>query len=279
MTDSAYRLALNNKYLELQQKSLKRKIYLFKILKLKDSVIARYDQLMPLHDSMFNEKKLISSISAERQFKASQAIENLMLAEQRHKKTKKRDDVIISILGSVALLFLVGGYIINRTRKKVHKKQVSKLKVELLNKTIDPHFINGVLSSIAPEIQLKAPTSYTLLEKLSLLTRSVLAKDSILTTLEEQIAQAEGYLSILEFKYPERFTYKIECNVDNMKFELPKLIIHNLLENSYKHTLLAYAGNADISVYVKQDESYHTITVEDNGLGLQSEVQSGTKQG
>lgn len=143
---------------------------------------------------------------------------------------------------------------------------------ELVYKTlqaqIDPHFIYNTLESIRMMAELHNETEISdMIFSLSSLMHYTFSVHDKETTLASELNLVEQYLKIHKIRMEDRLSYQITCPDFLKTVPIPQFTIQPLVENAIRynksmtHTLL-------LIITVQKESECITITVEDNGVGL-----------
>ena len=238
-----------------------------------------FEKYLTVNDSLMAETLDKNSIELEAKYQATQ--KELKINEQQltiQKNTNRRNLIIggaISILFS--LLFII--ILIKRKQKSQQlifnnnvlamQQQVNLMELQNLNQQLDPHELKNFLANIAPEIQQQAPEAYSHLIKLFSIVKSALNNKSFTESLILQIQQAEDYLAIEKKILNVPLNYEIKNQVAQ-DFQLPRLLLKNLVENAVKHGIKPKMEGGEIFIYITRQNNEYLIHVSDNGTGINS---------
>lgn len=179
------------------------------------------------------------------------------------------------------ILYLFFKYRLNTIKKQ---NQILTEKIELesalqkstltgIKAQMNPHFIFNALNTIQSYIYMndkKAAGDY--LVSFSELTRYVLEmsnRDKI--HLHEEINALNLYLKLEKMRFEEDFNYEINTsNVVSETTMIPSMLIQPYVENAVKHGLLHKKGLKTLQVAFEQDNKYLTVSVIDNGIGIEA---------
>lgn len=184
--------------------------------------------------------------------------------------------LVLSVL--LFLFFLVIRNFFKEKQKKLKSKNklltlqqdISKMELQNLNQRLDPHEIKNLLSSISPEIQKNAPEAYKRMVKIFNLTKASLNNDSYTESIKNQLKQIEDLLSLEKTILKEPLEYSIENKVNNLEFQIPRLMLKNLVENAIKHGIKGINRQGKINVKLVETDDFVELTIEDNGKGIQN---------
>ena len=139
-----------------------------------------------------------------------------------------------------------------------------------LQKQINPHFLNNILSTISYKIVEKEGTNALAVKMIVRLTRIIrygFDTDNSMVALKDELGFIEGYIELLKVGYGN-FDFKI--NISDDMFDLPiiRMSIQPLVENAvyYGVRSLREAGKIEVSVSSTNDKIM--ISVWNNGAGI-----------
>ncbi|MBB4807590.1 sensor histidine kinase YesM [Chryseobacterium defluvii] len=227
-------------------------------------------------DTVFADK----IVSYETRYKTAEKeskIKSQQLQLEREKTTRN-----IAISGAGFLLLLSSGgfwFIKNRQKQKELQTQntllglqqnLNAMELQSLNRQLDPHEIKNLLANISPEIQEKAPDSYSKMIKLFNITKASLNNTSLTDSIENQIRQIKDLLSLEQNMLFVPLEYSIENKIENIQLQIPRLMLKNLVENSIKHGIKEKESGGRIIISLFEKENYINIWVDDSGKGRKS---------
>ena len=285
----AHDLANTNGYLHLQMKCIKQKIKIYEILGNEKKQNILYKSLMPIKDSILNTEKVKAINASHIEYKTLEKERDLLqkdleLSEKEKENQKSNRQINMLITAIVILIFsilIIAYFIREKNRKKgLKEKQISEnLNLELLHRTLDPHYINGVLNSIGSQILIDSPQSYQYLVKFSRQIQSTFKNNSPTTSLKTQIEEIEDYLEIQKYRFEDKLNYSIENTINISDIQIPKLIIQNMVENAIKYGLIKSEVPVAIKIKIRDNKDNLIVEVDDTGVGIQKYDDSSTKKG
>ena len=158
--------------------------------------------------------------------------------------------------------------LINDTYKAKIMRQ--EMELEFIQQQVNPHFLFNVLSTI----QIKAKmcgdeTIYQMLTSLSgLLRASLYSGKNTMTTLAEEIKCTEFYLYLQKQRYCQRLDYTITMQPDLGYYQIPRLTIEPIVENSVIHGMENASEPVHIRVQILRNDEDILIRVKDDGRGF-----------
>lgn len=146
---------------------------------------------------------------------------------------------------------------------------------QALQAQVQPHFLYNILTGIlgmnrAGESE-KVTKTVTALNKM---LRYIQSQNSW-TSLEEECRFIEEYCLLQKIRFDERFTYTLSIDDDARNFQIPRLLLQPLVENSINHGLepLEDGGVLEIRAVSTRvmGEKGIALVIKDNGVGFDSE--------
>ena len=160
----------------------------------------------------------------------------------------------------------------NEYKALLLKKQAE---VTALQSQINPHFLYNTLESIRGRAMETDENSgiANMTEALAVFFRYSISNTSNIVTLDDEIRNVENYLSILKFRFEDRFHFEkiFEQSLDPSLFYVPKLILQPLVENSINHGLEEITSKGFLKLRVEVTDKHLYLTLSDNGRGIDSE--------
>ena len=118
---------------------------------------------------------------------------------------------------------------------RLRVESASAARVEALQARIRPHFLFNSLNTIVSMIRSRPDEAERAVEDLADLFRASLDAGENLTTLEEELQLAAGYLQIEQMRLGDRLTVDWQVEGLPSQVELPPLTLQPLLENAVYH--------------------------------------------
>ena len=171
---------------------------------------------------------------------------------------------------------------INELLEQVTTEQtrLRKAEFELLQAQINPHFLYNTLDAIiwlAEAGEQKRVVG--MVRNLSDFFRTSLNQGKDINSIKEEMLHVKSYLEFLHVRYQDILSYDIEVPESLYIYSIPKITIQPLVENALYHGIKNKRGMGHISIRGKAGEKDFTITVTDDGIGIDEtrlrQVQSG----
>lgn len=155
-------------------------------------------------------------------------------------------------------------------KHKSEQKKISDAQLRLFQNQLDPHFTFNVLNVFGNLIheQNTEKAEFIFNNYTRILKSVIINGDKIMISLYEELQFVKNYLELEVYRSGEKFEY--ELNFDQavcMKIYVPKMMIHNFVENSVKHGVFHLKTKGKISILVIQNTLNTYIQIEDNGIG------------
>ena len=171
---------------------------------------------------------------------------------------------------------------INELLEQVTTEQIRlrKAEFELLQAQINPHFLYNTLDAIiwlAEAGEQKRVVG--MVRNLSDFFRTSLNQGKDINSIKEEMLHVKSYLEIQHVRYQDILSYDIEVPEALYIYSIPKITIQPLVENALYHGIKNKRGMGHISIRGEAGEKNFTITVTDDGVGIDEtrlrQVQSG----
>lgn len=152
---------------------------------------------------------------------------------------------------------------------KQHEINMEKMKLELLQSNINPHFLFNSLSSLRYIEDGKQMNSA--IRALAGFYRSVLSDGNMIITLSKEINIIKNYIDF--YNYSQQFEIDASYETDNEAedFCILKNTLQPIVENSILHGINHNDHKGRIAVCAKKKKNKIIIFVEDNGVGMSKE--------
>lgn len=144
-----------------------------------------------------------------------------------------------------------------------------KLKIQLLNSQIDPHFFSNTLNMIYNLIAAgKGDPAKKSLILLSSYYRFMCGLDRELITLQSELDFVRDYLEIMKLRFPNKLDTKLFLDAQLKELLIPPMLLQPLAENSIKHgfTDRRQKFSFTLSAYPKGQDAVFAVI--DSGSGF-----------
>lgn len=151
---------------------------------------------------------------------------------------------------------------------EAQSKLLKEAQLKALQAQINPHFLFNSLNTIVSFSRYDPEKTRELLIHLGDFFRKTLAKNQDFITIAEELERIDAYLAIEEARNGPRLQVFRDIQPDLLGVTIPALILQPLVENCVKHGILPKPRGGRIFIKVSRDNDSAVITVEDNGVGM-----------
>ena len=143
----------------------------------------------------------------------------------------------------------------------------SMIEMSNLQTQINPHFIYNTLDNIKYLIFSEPDKAAYLIERFTHILRYSINNTKHDVPLYEDMEYIQDYLYIQNTRFGSRFVCSIDIQEECNRYNVPKLLLQPLIENSIKY---GFKKRMDIAVAIRGwcEEDSMVLTVEDNGPGV-----------
>lgn len=218
---------------------------------------------------------IISSMLSELLLKPLFKLRNLMFKVEQNQLDVRFESVFEDEISQVGHKFNRMleqiGELIGEVKASEQEKRKSEIKA--LQAQIDPHFLYNTLNTIYWKSEMEEHQDVSgMIVSLSLLFRLGLNNGREITTLGQELEHVEQYLSLQAKCYPDLFDYEMPA-VDERLLGIPvlKILLQPLAENSILHGFQELNHRGRIRIEAAAEGGLLTLTVTDNGSGMDAE--------
>ncbi|RCW42189.1 sensor histidine kinase [Paenibacillus prosopidis] len=215
---------------------------------------------------------IMSSMLSELLLKPLFKLRNLMFKVEQNHLDVRFESVFEDEISQVGHKFnrMLGqiGELIEEVKASEQEKRKSEIKA--LQAQIDPHFLYNTLNTIYWKSEMEEHQDVSgMIVSLSLLFRLGLNNGREITTLRQELEHVAQYLSLQAMCYPDLFQYEIVA-VDEKLMNIPvlKILLQPLVENSILHGFQELPHQGRIRIEAAAADGFLTLTVTDNGSGM-----------
>lgn len=150
--------------------------------------------------------------------------------------------------------------------------RVVEAQLQALKSQIQPHFLFNTLNAIATLIHHDPRRAEQMIAHLSDLLRSTLVhRQDQEVTLQEELELLQPYLEIEQTRFGDRLVVRVDAPSEVLQARVPHLLLQPLIENSIRHGIAPRVGGGMVTVRAAREDGRLTISVEDDGIGLNDE--------
>ena len=157
------------------------------------------------------------------------------------------------------------------TEKIVLNAQLTESRVSTMMSQIRPHFIYNTLGSIEQLCNIDPPKAGELVHNFAKYLRGNFREldNPKPILMSQEMEHVRYYISIENVRFPD-MTFSFEMNSDD--FHIPALTIQPIVENAIKHGLMKLQKGGTIRVVSYETDTHYCVTVEDDGVGFDTDV-------
>lgn len=163
------------------------------------------------------------------------------------------------------------------TERLIEKVYVEELRrreanVKQLQSQINPHFLYNCFALIRSLARLDKKESVMMMSMhLAKYYRYTTRVEKLTATLKEELQLLESYLEIQKF-HIQHMSYRVDVPESMLRLELPRLLLQPIVENAVLHGIEQFDGDGLITIRGESAAGWHSIIVEDNGVGMTEEA-------
>lgn len=176
------------------------------------------------------------------------------------------------IMNNIIYLFLRTIKLNGDLVQKQHEQQVAELTA--LQLQINPHFLFNTLQTVQLEIRkpdASPEAAEKVLDNLSDILKYALADPLETISLRQEIEYLKKYVAIQKFRFGDRFILYYEIEESLMEFQVFRLMLQPLVENSILHGIRYISGRGYIKLQIFSRRGRVYFRVIDNGEGMSKE--------
>ena len=156
------------------------------------------------------------------------------------------------------------------TRARELETQLGLARLQALRMQIQPHFLFNALNTVAMLVRNgESGRAVEMVAGIGELLRSSLSDDSGQEVpLAAELGFVRRYLSIEEFRFPDRLRVEVDVPEELLSAEVPNLILQPLVENAIRHGVAKRTSSGLIRIAARRSNGWLELSVEDDGPGL-----------
>lgn len=160
--------------------------------------------------------------------------------------------------------------------KVSEQKRLRKAELNVLQEQIKPHFLYNSLGAISYLVTSgQNEKAYDLIISLSEYYRESLSKGNKIISLSTEIHIVKNYLKLQKVRFPDIFTDEYELQEEVLSWQIPRLILQPLVENSLYHGIIPTCDYGIIKISACADAGHLILRISDNGVGMsQTELEN-----
>lgn len=148
-----------------------------------------------------------------------------------------------------------------------------RMQIENLLLQINPHFIYNTLNSIVYMARMEGNRQIADFTGafIALLQSTLNIRESVFSTVRDELRCVENYLNLQKYRYEDKFTYEIQCEEELLECQMLNVMLQPIVENAIFHGIAPMEGNGALKIRIIREEDALRISVEDNGVGMTRE--------
>ncbi len=155
---------------------------------------------------------------------------------------------------------------------RLEQENLRYMESKLLQTQINPHFLYNTLDTIIWLIEgEKNKEAIDIVVALSEFFRIVVSKGKDFITIREEEIHIKSYLQIQQSRYKDILTYEIDIPEELYVYQILKLTLQPLIENSLYHGIKMQRAKGNITVTGELIDEVIYFHVIDNGIGMNEE--------
>ncbi len=187
--------------------------------------------------------------------------------------------LLIGFLGCLLMLFINQAQTLRMQAEiedaKAHateielRGQADQANLRALQAQIEPHFLFNTLANVQALIDYEPQKAKQMLDAfINHLRLSLSDSRAATTTLSNEIALIESYLTILQIRLGARLAYSISIAPALANLPIAPLMLQPLVENAVKYGLEPNANGGSVAITARREGDDIVIEVADDGVGL-----------
>ncbi|WP_416760467.1 sensor histidine kinase [Roseateles sp. So40a] len=177
---------------------------------------------------------------------------------------------IIGITAALSLLitFVLHHWFASKNRQLKAERRATEAQLRLLQGQIEPHFLFNTLANVHSLIDYDAAKAKEMLGAFTAYLRASLGGLRRETgPLEDELALASAYLTVLQTRMEDRLRFEIHATPEARAFPLPPMLLQPLVENAVHHGLEPKIEGGCVRVDAALRDGALVVTIRDDGVG------------
>ncbi|MBS4174824.1 histidine kinase [Bacillus sp. FJAT-49736] len=181
-------------------------------------------------------------------------------------------------IASYVILLLLGffgkefDYLQIENKKIEMEKELHRVEYLQLSQQIQPHFLFNSLNSMLSLSRLGRIQDVShALEEFSQFIRYKYVEKESLVSFEKELTYTSHYISIQKIRFGNHLHIQYQIDEKAESTCLPPYILQTLVENAFKHGLEKKSGTKQLVISLARSGSWVTLSVSDNGPGIDVE--------
>lgn len=160
------------------------------------------------------------------------------------------------------------------------EKQSADLRLGVLQAQVEPHFLFNTLASVRALVRQEPAQAEATLDALVDYLRATIPRlrdeeTALHSTLGQQVDLCASYLELMRLRTSGRLRYAIDADAALRTLPFPPMLLISLVENAIKHGIEPKRGRGTVTIAAARHGDMLSVSVIDDGLGLQPGVGGG----
>lgn len=153
-------------------------------------------------------------------------------------------------------------------------KNIKSAEMKALQAQINPHFLYNTLDLINWKAREKeAPEIAQIAQALAKFYKLSLNKGKDIVSIKDELSHVEQYVRIQNMRFDHRIQYDCQVEEEIMEYQIPKIILQPIIENSIQHgILLKQEQSGTITISGQKKGNIIELVIRDDGIGMEVEV-------
>lgn len=160
-------------------------------------------------------------------------------------------------------------------RKQRAEGLLRKIRIEALQRQIEPHFLFNTLATIRRMQRASPAEGRLLLSRLMEFLQASYTSHETAGTLDDEVRLVSAYLDVCAIRMDGQLDWSIDVPDQLVGLEFPRFALATLVENSIKHGIASSVGGGAIRITARASDETVEVRVEDTGSGFAAEMGSG----
>lgn len=181
--------------------------------------------------------------------------------------------ICLTTIACVAMPLTIWKNVRNELLLEDQRRLLIQARLDALTAQINPHFLFNTLNSIASLVRTDQEAARQVIFKLSSILRQLLKKHENFSSLREELAFIDDYLSIEVVRFGrEKLQIVKEIDEQTLPLMVPSMLLQPIIENAIRHGLSPRVEGGVIVIRSERQNGRLVLHVEDNGVGIPNEV-------
>lgn len=193
---------------------------------------------------------------------------------QDHSSIKEFNDLYDSFNHTMDRIHgLANEIYLSKLEKQELAISIKESRIQALQNQINPHFLYNTLDSINWKAQIDNNREVSdMICQLGKFFRSNICITENEIPLSEELENANLYVELSKYRFGNRLTYDVACDVPPQEVLILRLLLQPLLENSIKHGIEQTGEDEHLSIHIREEVGVLVVAVKDNGPGMDDDT-------